>query len=63
MCAANAKTFDLPAFSMCAIESPSLEMELPEANSVLRFRVSFALWTVGTGRGPAAAPRLGEGLT
>ena len=46
MCAANAKTFDLPAFSMCAIETPSLEVVLPEDKTVLRFP------SRGTGRGP-----------
>jgi hypothetical protein len=38
MCAANAETSDLPAFSICAIETPSLEVVLPEANTVLRFQ-------------------------
>ena len=37
MGAANAKTTDLPAFSMCAIETPSLDVEPPENKVFLRF--------------------------
>src|SRR5258708_6438737 len=37
MCAANAKTTDLPAFSMCAIETSSLDVETPESRTFSGF--------------------------